>query len=687
MSSRCFSSRFWTVFVGLLSAGVMAGASAIVAPTHAETSILDQDEIIRYMLPSSQPRKRGIAVGGAGGRPEAATAFTPLALQAIQFELNSAHFTPRALEQTRALGRALNHASLARFTFTVAGHTDSRGRHAYNRELSKRRARAVKDYLVTEMKVASARLIDVGFGEDYPLKGVAPEDPRNRRVEVANRGILPSPMAGTVGTARPKKRRALLIGIDDYQHVSKLKGPVNDAASMAAFVRSTMGFRDADVRMLLNEEATRAGILGAIEEWLVKGTRAGDDVFLYFSGHGFQRQDQNGDEADGLDETLIPVDAYVDDHRLVRNMVADDEVAALLDRLEERRVWVVVDACHAGTSARSTALGSPHYQKTPRMPDGSPLRVVARTTRGVGVKAVATAAGDGAEFSFAPAHGSNIEVWSAVEAHQKALVDSEAPGQGGSVFTRRLLWGARDREADADNDGHVTVRELFRYVTEQSADYCRKYPSLCEKGLTPQLQGAAGRLDDGAFSASRPAVTRTAVFAKDVLVTAAASAAPRAGEGLRLRLRPGTRIALDTKLEVVVQTNRAGQLVVLDVDAEGNLTQIFPNDFSERAGVASNLSVGQTIQLPGVNAGFEFRAVPPVGKGLLLAVVSDTNPRLTAVTARYKDLSAVPTPDAYVVEIERALRASVSATGGGGWDLATLEYEIVSALGEQSPGR
>ena len=663
------------LLAGLVGVAFMTGAASVVVPARAQTPVLSQDEIIRRMVP--RPRTRGIGVRSTSSPGEAAAARTPVALQAIQFEINSASFTPRALEQVRELGKALNSEFLASFSFTVAGHTDSSGSRAYNRDLSLRRARAVKRYLVERMSVSETRVIEAGFGEDYPVKGLSPDDERNRRVELANRGVLP-PAAPGSSHARSPGRRALLIGIDDYQHVSKLKGPVSDALNMAAFVRTAMNFRDADVRTLLNGEATRAGILGTIESWLVEGTGAGDEVFLYFSGHGYQREDQDGDETDGLDETLVPVDAYPDEGKVVRNMIDDDEIAALLDRLTGRRVWVVVDACHSGTATRSSAVDTVRYQKTPRMPDGSPLRVVARKSRGVGAKK--TAVGDGASASFAPAEAPHLDVWSAVEAHQVALVDREAQDQGASVFTRRLLWGARDRQADANKDGQVTVDELSRYVTEQSEEYCRKYPKDCPKGLTPQLQAAASRWDDLAFARPGPALARTAAFAKDVLVSSSAEEGSGAEDRVRLKLIPGTRLALDTGLEVVVESDRAGHLVVLDADAAGNLTQVFPNEFSERAGVASNIRAGETIQLPGAKAGFELRAVPPTGKGLLLAVVSDANLRLGAVTAQHKDLSPVASPEAYLLEIEQALQAADATNGTRSWEVATLEYEIVPAF-------
>jgi outer membrane protein OmpA-like peptidoglycan-associated protein len=74
----------------------------------------------------------------------------------------------------------------------VEGHTDSKGRDAYNLELSRRRARAVAEWLARRPGVGRDRLREEGRGEAEPLapneRPDGSDDPdgrqRNRRVEV-----------------------------------------------------------------------------------------------------------------------------------------------------------------------------------------------------------------------------------------------------------------------------------------------------------------------------------------------------------------------------------------------------------------------------------------------------------------------------------------------------------------------
>ncbi len=68
----------------------------------------------------------------------------------------------------------------------LGGHTDNQGQDAYNKELSKRRAAAVKDYLVTKENIPAGRLETKGYGATSPISDNATEEgrARNRRTEV-----------------------------------------------------------------------------------------------------------------------------------------------------------------------------------------------------------------------------------------------------------------------------------------------------------------------------------------------------------------------------------------------------------------------------------------------------------------------------------------------------------------------
>ena len=108
----------------------------------------------------------------------------------VPFESNSSALTPQASAQLAQLEIALNSATLGKDRFIVAGHTDAKGSAQYNKQLSQRRAEAVKSYLVSK-GIDASRLDAVGYGSEHLLAQDRPEDPSNRRVEIKDLGAAP----------------------------------------------------------------------------------------------------------------------------------------------------------------------------------------------------------------------------------------------------------------------------------------------------------------------------------------------------------------------------------------------------------------------------------------------------------------------------------------------------------------
>jgi OOP family OmpA-OmpF porin len=104
----------------------------------------------------------------------------------IQFDFDKDTIRPESYPLLDALGEALNSQQLKGRSIIVGGHTDSRGDDAYNLALSKRRANAVKAYLVNKWGVAQDLIEAVGYGKTRPIaQGSTTEDLRkNRRVEI-----------------------------------------------------------------------------------------------------------------------------------------------------------------------------------------------------------------------------------------------------------------------------------------------------------------------------------------------------------------------------------------------------------------------------------------------------------------------------------------------------------------------
>lgn len=138
--------------------------------------------------------------------------------------------------------------------------------------------------------------------------------------------------------------KALCIGINYTGSGNDLAGCINDAKDWAAQFAPI-----ASVTQLLEQSATRAGIVGAIKATL-GSLVAGDSAIITFSGHGTHITDTTHDETDGRDEALCPFD-------LRKNLLLDDDLKLLLaDRAANTRVLLITDCCHSGTMTRDAAV-------------------------------------------------------------------------------------------------------------------------------------------------------------------------------------------------------------------------------------------------------------------------------------------------------------------------------------------
>lgn len=149
-------------------------------------------------------------------------------------------------------------------------------------------------------------------------------------------------------------RWAVVVGINDYEaypdvESGDLRGAVHDARSMRDVLVRRWGFPEDHVRLLVDGDATRRGIEDALTGWLADRVRAGDFTVFFFAGHGAQAIDLDGDEADGLDETIAPADVLPTSFE---NDVTDDMLSDWLARLPGRTV-VILDSCHSGTGTRA----------------------------------------------------------------------------------------------------------------------------------------------------------------------------------------------------------------------------------------------------------------------------------------------------------------------------------------------
>lgn len=161
--------------------------------------------------------------------------------------------------------------------------------------------------------------------------------------------------------ALAQRKRAFLVGISHYDTAltgyqwNNING-VEDINLLRPLLKE-QGFIST---ALLDDQATYGNITNQLKEF-IDITKKGDIVYLHFSTHGQPVEDLNGDEDDGWDEAIVPIDAYKLYKKGVyegQKHLIDDQLNKFIKRLREKMgpkgfLYVVIDACHAGTSSRA----------------------------------------------------------------------------------------------------------------------------------------------------------------------------------------------------------------------------------------------------------------------------------------------------------------------------------------------
>mmetsp|Transcript_41486 Transcript_41486/g.95362 ORF Transcript_41486/g.95362 Transcript_41486/m.95362 type:complete len:290 (-) Transcript_41486:75-944(-) len=139
----------------------------------------------------------------------------------------------------------------------------------------------------------------------------------------------------------------VLISANDYRSTKNPLTCTQDARSMQKLLQQC-GI--SDVTVLLDNDNTKGRVVGAIQNVAAR-CAPGETFVFYYSGHGTQVEDLDGDEDDGKDEAFC----FVDENGRVSHdtLMTDDEFRELLisSTDEDTNVFIISDCCHSGTIA------------------------------------------------------------------------------------------------------------------------------------------------------------------------------------------------------------------------------------------------------------------------------------------------------------------------------------------------
>ena len=149
-------------------------------------------------------------------------------------------------------------------------------------------------------------------------------------------------------------KHALIVGVDKYCNIDKkyeLSGCVNDAKLIRGILQNYFAFEDSHITELHDEEATRDGILGAMNK-LVDRIDTDDIVVFHFSGHGSRRTSPDPGEGSGKDSTIMTYDSGRDTkpNLDIVNLELNDWIKRLAAK--SKNISMTFDCCHSGTVTR-----------------------------------------------------------------------------------------------------------------------------------------------------------------------------------------------------------------------------------------------------------------------------------------------------------------------------------------------
>ncbi len=361
----------------------------------------------------------------------------------------------------------------------------------------------------------------------------------------------------------PAARHALLVGVGTYPGFPTfhLDGPAEDVPAMRAALIRTWGFPQQNIRSLVDSQATKANIMAALDH-LVKVVRTGDQVFIYFSGHGTSALDPRNQKL-GLplnSGALIPCDVTMSlPGAVIQQLIVG--VTDLKPRLQlldaKASVFVVFDSCYSGAAVKSVAgtvlaSRSVSLSAMARAGDmGGDAYDAAYTT--VKLPTVDPDSYPYQNLVFLSAAAQSEQAFDATAAALRTGALQTLDGKPHGLLTDSLLRAFRG-EADEDHDGTITYEEVRRFALTRVMNH----------GQTPQL-----------LPTNRPGVTARAIFGVTPAQLPPPPAAASERRGVSVSVSPGAQEIAGKLAELPNVRVVRGEAADLAVTKAGDLYELY----------------------------------------------------------------------------------------------------------------
>lgn len=412
--------------------------------------------------------------------------------------------------------------------------------------------------------------------------------------------------------------RALLIGVGEYERGQYNLPGIDVDISIMREIAGKLGYRDDQIKELQNSEVTRENLIRTIETWLIDGVGPDDKALVYFSGHGSQLKDDNGDEEDGYDETITLYELNTPG-AIDGGMLRDDDLGQLLARIPSKSTALMIDACCSGTASKSIQLGvgsNIEYKTQFRvksagcpssrqksLPDSAgfldkAFGVEAAAGSAASVKPSAsagssTAGSSTAGPSTAGRASGKIVYLSAAQDTQESLA-----GRDGSVFTLAL-------KAAFEQDRELTPDQLKTFATSHIASTVPPHSVF-----SPNLTGDSDLLNLKSLYVVETQPQQPVVLRQWNEIVGS-------GEGQAIRMLSGpSSFSEGQNITLDIEMPFEGYVNVISVDANDNARVMYPNAYTPE----SKLHPRSFLSLP--EGGANWVAQAPHGDTHFFVVVT-----------------------------------------------------------------
>ncbi|MBI5212768.1 MAG: ankyrin repeat domain-containing protein, partial [Nitrospirae bacterium] len=261
----------------------------------------------------------------------------------------------------------------------------------------------------------------------------------SQEVSPITKSDVDKPFFGVTDKIMGDNDMAVVIGVEKYQDLPASDYSSSDEKIVKEYLVS-LGVKERNIELLLNERATQSSIKKTVETWLPNRIKSDSKVVIYYSGHG-------APEPKTGDAYIVPFDGdpnYLEDTGYSLKRLYDK-----LGKLQAAEVVVLLDSCFSGSGGRS---------------------VLAKGARPLVMMA------EGGILS------QNMAVLSATQGTQ---ISTSSPEKGHGVFTYYFLKALKD--------GKKNLSDIYEYIKPLVEDEAKQLNVQQSPNISPDVEKLKGR--------------------------------------------------------------------------------------------------------------------------------------------------------------------------------------------------